>query len=129
MFAHQRAAIPALLQRPQETLHAAASNGGRWSFTGAPAPRRAIPAPPTPGGGLALKRVSPRKRTGLDLDPDGIRYALQDTGDGGGRAARGASMYEHVPIRPDGSDLAEAMSLRRQGAWFSSGATEPDGRE
>jgi hypothetical protein len=53
---------------------------------------------------VALKRVSPRKRARLDPDPDGIRYALHDTGDGGGRAARGASMYEHVPILLDGWD-------------------------
>jgi hypothetical protein len=54
---------------------------------------------------------------------------LKNTGDGGGCAARGASMYEHVPILLDGSDLAEAMPLRRQGAWFSPGATELNGRD
>jgi hypothetical protein len=43
---------------------------------------------------------------------------LKKTGYGGGRAARGGSMYERVLIPLDGSDIAETISLRREGAWF-----------
>jgi hypothetical protein len=43
---------------------------------------------------------------------------LKKTGYGGGRAVRGDSMYERVLIPLDGSDIAETISLRREGAWF-----------
>jgi len=60
---------------------------------GAPAvgrqrPRRVILATPKAGGRAAARRICPRKEADLDRNLDGIRYALQDTGDGGGRAAR-----------------------------------------
>jgi hypothetical protein len=51
-------------------------------------PRRVILATPKAGGRAAARRISPRKEADLDRNLDGIRYAFQDTGDGGGRAAR-----------------------------------------
>jgi hypothetical protein len=54
---------------------------------------------------------------------------LKKTGYGGGRAARGGSMYERVLIPLDGSDIAENDLPSSRRSVVSSGTTEPNGRD